>query len=174
MTAVTVTPVGDIADRLAETLVSARSGPFLGTPCGVLATLYRKIDQSCGVHTVAREDSAVGFAAGAALAGRQPVVLMQNSGFGQSVNAFASLVVPYALDVLTVISMRGVAPDNTEENAAMGVLTVSVLAELGADVRHLHHGADVDQSVADWLRADPVRSRPRFLLIAPGLFGWCP
>jgi len=165
-------PEQDTAGRLARTLAAGRSGPFLGTPCGVLAPLYRELDARCGVRTIAREDSAVGVAAGAALAGRQPVVLMQNSGFGQSVNAFASLVMPFRLDVVTVISLRGVAPDNTEENSAMGTLTPAILAGLRADVRSLAEGADLTEATALWLAAET--HEPRFLLIAPGLFGWRP
>jgi sulfopyruvate decarboxylase subunit alpha len=172
MSTVVAEPAGDVAGRLARTLTAGRSGPFLGTPCGVLAPLYRELDAACGVRTIAREDSAVGVAAGAALAGRQPVVLMQNSGFGQSVNAFASLVMPYRLDVVTVISVRGIAPDDTEENAAMGTLTPAILAALDADVRRLGDGADLTEATAAWLAAEV--DRPRFLLIAPGLFGWRP
>jgi sulfopyruvate decarboxylase TPP-binding subunit len=165
-------PAEDVAGRLARTLLAGRSGPFLGTPCGVLAPLYRELDAACGVRTIAREDSAVGVAAGAALAGQQPVVLMQNSGFGQSVNAFASLVMPCRLDVVTVISVRGIAPDNTEENSAMGTLTPAILAGLRADVRSLAEGADLTEATAGWLAAEA--DEPRFLLIAPGLFGWRP
>ncbi|MET8945703.1 hypothetical protein ABZX30_19465 [Streptomyces sp. NPDC004542] len=167
-----VKPAEDVAGRLARTLAAGRSGPFLGTPCGVLAQLYRELDAACGIRTIAREDSAVGVAAGAALAGRQPVVLMQNSGFGQSVNAFASLIMPCRLDVVTVISVRGMAPDNTEENSAMGTLTPAILAALHADVRWLADGADLTEATADWLASKA--DEPRFLLIAPGLFGWRP
>lgn len=172
MSASVAQPAQDLAGLLARMLLAARSGPFLGTPCGVLAPLYRELDAACGVRTIAREDSAVGVAAGAALAGRQPVVLMQNSGFGQSVNAFASLVMPCRLDVVTVISVRGIAPDNTEENSAMGTLTPAILGGLRADVRSLAEGSDLTEATASWLAAEV--DEPRFLLIAPGLFGWRP
>ena len=47
------------------------------------------------------------MAAGAWLGGKLPMVLMQNSGLGVSVNALASLTTMYALPVLLVISWRG-------------------------------------------------------------------
>jgi sulfopyruvate decarboxylase alpha subunit len=54
-----------------------------------------------------REEEALGIAAGAALGGLRGAVLMQSSGFGNSVNALSSLVVPYQLPVVLVISERG-------------------------------------------------------------------
>lgn len=55
-----------------------------------------------------REEEAVGIVAGAALGGQRGVVLMQSSGFGNAINALASLVVPYQVPLLLVISERGV------------------------------------------------------------------
>src|SRR3712207_8855986 len=78
-----------VAADLCAALVEAGFGPYFGTPCGILAPLYAAVERRPGLLTVAREDNAVGIAAGASLAGRYPVVLMQNSGLGQSVNALA-------------------------------------------------------------------------------------
>src|SRR5436305_10421877 len=103
---------------VADELLRYRLGPFLATPCGVLAPLLDFL----GTHviTVSREENAIGVAAGAALAGRIPVVLIQNSGFGASVNVLASLVQPYAIPLILVVSLRGWAPDTTSENLLMG------------------------------------------------------
>jgi sulfopyruvate decarboxylase alpha subunit len=58
--------------------------------------------------TATREEEAIGIACGADMAGMRAVVLMQSSGFGNTVNALASLAVPYQLPVLMFISERGV------------------------------------------------------------------
>ena len=55
-----------------------------------------------------REEEAVGIVAGAALGGRRGAVLMQSSGFGNAINALASLAVPYQVPLLLVISERGI------------------------------------------------------------------
>lgn len=165
-----VTAEVDVAAFLAHVLSRSRSGPYLSTPCGVLAPLHYALGELQPVTIIAREDTAVGVAAGAALAAQKPVVLMQNSGFGQSVNAYASLVLPYDLDVLTVISMRGVEPDNTEENSRMGILTPRILEELGADFRYVEEPGSVD-GLEEWLSE---HRKPKFVLIAPSLFGWHP
>jgi sulfopyruvate decarboxylase alpha subunit len=54
-----------------------------------------------------REDEAIGAATGAYLAGRRAVVMMQTSGFALTANALGSLVVPYQIPAILIISERG-------------------------------------------------------------------
>lgn len=156
------------AQRLADRLLAAGLGPFFGTPCGILAPLYRVLAEQAALVTVTREDNAVGVAAGAALAGGQPVVIMQNSGLGQCVNALASLVVPYRIPMLLIVSLRGTGPDPTPENTVMGRLSESLLTDLGIPP------VTADEELTDLdLAIDTVRSgNTAALLIPPALFGW--
>src|SRR5205809_4822912 len=62
-----------------------------------------------------REEEAFGIAAGLYLGGARPTVMLQSSGLGNSLNALTSLLVPYRIPVLIVISLRG---DAGEWNAA--------------------------------------------------------
>src|SRR5262249_52835415 len=66
------------------------------------------------------EDAALGLAAGAYLGGRQPVVLMQNSGLGVSINAIVSLNQIYDIPALLVVSWRGRDGDDAPEHLIMG------------------------------------------------------
>jgi sulfopyruvate decarboxylase subunit alpha len=166
------TQAPDLATELASELVDGGFGPFLSTPCGILARLHDAIGERTDLLTVAREDNAVGIAAGAELAGRCPVVMMQNSGFAQSVNAIASLVLPYRLAILFVISLRGVDQDTTQENLVMGRLTVPMLDGLGIEFRMLDRDP---KGIVSWTRkvtADQRRSAA--LLVPPAAFGWRP
>jgi sulfopyruvate decarboxylase alpha subunit len=54
-----------------------------------------------------REDEAVGMVAGAWMGGMRGVVMMQTSGFALIANALASLVVPYQIPAILVVSERG-------------------------------------------------------------------
>jgi sulfopyruvate decarboxylase subunit alpha len=65
--------------------------------------------------TATREEEAFGIAAGLYLGGAKPTVMLQSSGLGNSLNALTSLLVPYQIPVLAIISMRG---DTGEWNAA--------------------------------------------------------
>ncbi|KOU22207.1 thiamine pyrophosphate-binding protein [Streptomyces sp. WM6368] len=164
----------DRADALSEALVRSGFGPFYGTPCGILAPLFSAIEDRAGLHLVAREDNAVGMAAGARLAGRCPAVLMQNSGLGQSVNAIASLVVPYRLAMLLIVSLRGVGPDPTEENLVMGRVTESLLNSLGVETFVLDVRTDLAEQVARAQRTVVREGRAVALLVPPTAFGWRP
>ncbi|MFI5586748.1 hypothetical protein ACIA5G_17020 [Amycolatopsis sp. NPDC051758] len=162
----------DIAADLCAELVTAGFGPFLGTPCGILSPMFTALDDLAGLLTVAREDNAVGIAAGASLAGRLPVVLMQNSGFGQSINAIASLVEPYRIPMLLVISMRGIDPDPTQENLVMGRLTEPLLAQLGVEAVTLDADVPRAPQVERVHRIVAAEGRPAALLVPPAVFGW--
>lgn len=67
-----------------------------------------------------REEEAFGIAAGIYLGGARPTVMLQSSGLGNSLNALTSLVLPYQIPMLIVISMRGDAGEWNEAQVPMG------------------------------------------------------
>jgi sulfopyruvate decarboxylase subunit alpha len=121
-----------VAKELCRELMAVGFGPFLGTPNGLLSPFYSALDNH-EVLVVAREDNAVGVAAGASLAGQYPVVLMASAGLGQAVGAIASLVVPYRIPMLLIVAARPIDPEATRENLIMGRLTEPLLDGLGVE-----------------------------------------
>ena len=88
-----------------------------------------------GTTLATREEEAFGIAAGLYLGGKLPAVMLQSSGLGNSLNALTSLLLPYQIPVLMVISMRG---DLGEWNAAqvpMGRALRSILESI--DIPHV-------------------------------------
>src|SRR5262249_18293453 len=67
-----------------------------------------------------REEEAFGIAAGLYLGGARPAVLLQSSGLDNSLNAITSLLVPYKIPVLMVISLRGDAGEWNDAQVPMG------------------------------------------------------
>ena len=100
---------------------------FTGVPDstlgGVIATL---IERRVYIPAV-REDEAVGMAAGAFMGGRVPVVLMQNSGLGTSLNALISLNLIYLQPCLLLISWRGHDGKDAPEHLVMGQIMTRLL-----------------------------------------------
>ena len=78
-----------------------------------------------------REEEAFGIAAGLYLGGKRPTVMLQSSGLGNSVNALASLLVPYRIPVLIVISMRGGAGEWNAAQEPMGRAVPAICDALG-------------------------------------------
>ena len=143
---------------------------FTGVPCSMISSLIATLETHPRLPYVpaVREDVAVGLAAGAWLAGRRPMVLMQNSGLGTSLNALVSLSLMYRLPALLLVTWRGHAGKDAPEHLVMGEISPSLLEMIRIPHRVL--GA---QTIADdvaWGRAESERlSQPVALLLPPGV-----
>lgn len=78
-------------------------------PDNVLTPLIKGVDNDNYFISVTatREDEAIGMVAGAWMGGVKGAVLMQTSGFAVIPNALASLIVPYQIPAIIVVSERG-------------------------------------------------------------------
>jgi phosphonopyruvate decarboxylase len=143
---------------------------FAGVPCSLIEALIRDLESHPRLSYVAavREDVAVGMAAGAWFAGRRPVVLMQNSGLGTSLNALASLSLMYGLPALLVVTWRGYRRQDAPEHILMGEITPKLLDLLGIPHRVLSD-ASLPDDVA-WAASEmEARHAPVALVVPPGL-----
>lgn len=116
-------------DRLYDILKSAGLDFFVSVPCKLLGELIDRLaaDESIVYTPVSREEEGMGLACGAHLAGRRPAVVMQNSGFGNSVNAVLSLLNYYKVPVVFVVSHRGSPGEPIEAQRMMGSAIVELL-----------------------------------------------
>ena len=96
------------AERFVKKLNESGFSPFMGVPCSVFKFLLNYLDNSDDVenYLCSSEGEAVGLAAGFALTGGNPVVYMQNDGYGNAVNPLSSLQLMYKLPALLLISWR--------------------------------------------------------------------
>ncbi|MBK8253918.1 MAG: sulfopyruvate decarboxylase subunit alpha [Polyangiaceae bacterium] len=142
---------------------------FAGVPCSLLKGLVSKLDTDpdAGYISATREDSALGMAAGAWLGGKLPMVLMQNSGLGVSVNALASLTTMYALPVLLVISWRGEGGNDAPEHIMMGEIMAPVLDLMKIPHRVLSASEPMEAQVA-WAKVQMLSNGYPVALIVPG------
>ena len=92
-----------------------------------------KIDEDPYFHLVSatREEEAVGIAEGAYATGRNSAVFMQSSGFGNSINAIASLCIPARTPIPIFMNMRGGSGEFNIAQVPMGRATRPILDELG-------------------------------------------
>jgi len=98
------------AAKLIEEFKRHGLGPFFEVPCSLLASVITELmqDRDCEVMNPVNEAVAMGMAVGSYLAtGRIPVVLMQNSGLCNALNAHSSLNVTYGIPLLYIVSWRG-------------------------------------------------------------------
>ena len=92
-----------------------------------------KIDEDPYFHLVSctREEEAVGIAVGAYATGRNSAVFMQSSGFGNSINAIASLCIPARTPIPIFMNMRGGPGEFNIAQVPMGRATRPILDQLG-------------------------------------------
>lgn len=130
---------GELARALAEGGVEAAAW----VPDKRLAPIAEALAAlSVPVRTLTREEECVGWAAGFRAAGGTPVVLMQCSGLGNSLNAIGSLVVPYGLGFPLVLSMRGALGERNPAQTALGRSAVPMLELLGVQAFRLRRPQD--------------------------------
>ncbi|NHJ48444.1 MAG: hypothetical protein FK733_11730 [Asgard group archaeon] len=104
-----------------------------GVPCtyfkNMLVYLASNEDKDKLIHVLAtREDEAIGIASGVVFSGKQTLVYMQNSGFGNIGDALTSLAQLYKLPMLILVSYRGLESDRDfPEHSLMGDVTEPVL-----------------------------------------------
>ena len=93
----------------------------------------RLIDEDPFFHLVSatREEEAIGIAVGSYAVGRNAAVFMQSSGFGNSVNALASLCVPARTPIPIFINLRGGPGEFNIAQVPMGRTTRPILDLLG-------------------------------------------
>ena len=143
---------------------------FTGVPCSMISSLIATLEAHPRLPYVpaVREDVAVGLAAGAWLAGRRPMVLMQNSGLGTSLNALVSLSLMYRLPALLLVTWRGHGGRDAPEHLLMGEISPSLL-----EMIRIPHRVLSAKTLADdiaWGRTESERlSQPVALLLPPGI-----
>ncbi len=143
---------------------------FTGVPCSLLKGVIRRFDEEpkWGYVSAVREDSAVGIAAGAYMAGKTPAVFMQNSGMGVCMNALVSLNIIYEIPCLLVASWRGKDGKDAPEHIVMGRIMESYYDQIGLPHRILDPDS-IEDDVAAITKEIQARRVPGALIVAKGI-----
>ena len=155
------------AGRFVDALEHAGFDFFTGVPCSLVGGVIAELERRGTYFGETREDAALGVAAGAYLAGRLPVVVMQNSGLGVSLNALGSLHSLYELPVLLLVTWRGYHGQDAPEHLVMGEVLPRLL-DLFA-IPHRAPGAAEMPQAALWAAATARETRkPVAIVVSPG------
>ena len=114
-----------------------------------------------------RESEAVGLAAGAYFAGKRPMLYMQNSGLFSASNDIASLLLPYRIPVLFIISFRGCLGEDAIQHYYTGKATENLIKSL--DLEYVvFEGQDIRNLMVKIFGSMKKNSLPVFLLLKRG------
>lgn len=130
--------------RLADALIEAGVEVAVWVPDKRLAPIGARLEE-CGIplRTLPREEECFAYAAGYRVAGGMPLVLVQSSGLGNSLNAIGSLVIPYGLGFPVVVSMRGTLGERNPAQMPLGRTAAGTLDLLGVQAFPLTDPDDV-------------------------------
>ena len=150
---------------------------YAGVPDSLLKPVcFYLADHAGDKHVVAaNEGGAVALACGYHLAtGKVPLVYLQNSGQGNTINPLLSLADPdvYSIPMLLLIGWRGEPGTKDEpQHVKQGKVTVGLLESMGIPWRVMESDPDLAQRSVDELVAiAAAENRPVALLVRKGTF----
>ncbi|ECG1392373.1 TPA_asm: phosphonopyruvate decarboxylase, partial [Salmonella enterica subsp. houtenae serovar 45:g,z51:-] len=147
---------------------------FSGVPCSFLTQVINQAiaDPELDYVPATSEGEAIALAAGAWLAGKQAVVMCQNSGLGNMVNPLTSLNAAFDIPVLLVVTHRGKPGIKDEpQHRLMGEITPDLLALLGIPAIVLPTGAAaMAEVVSDAMHCVRDEQKTVALIVEKGVF----
>ncbi len=138
---------------------------FCGVPCSFINSLINYAINECNYIMSANEGDAVATSAGAYLAGKKSVVLMQNSGLTNATSPITSLNYPFKIPILGFVSLRGEPGLKDEpQHQLMGTITEEILTLMGVEWEYL--SSDLDESRVQLHRANrTIQNNQSYLFV---------
>lgn len=138
-------------------------------PDNVLAPLIKLIhaDPYFTVVVPAREEEAVGIVTGAYMGGRKGIVLMQTSGFATIPNVLASLVCPFQIPLVMIVSERGTLGEFQQGQAMVCRTMRPVLQSLGIENFAIQEPEHVEFVVDRMIKQAFSTQAPAAIILSP-------
>ena len=163
----------DWAETILMALKESETSLVVYVPDISIHQVTKLIDDDDYFHLVSatREEEAIGIASGAYAAGRNSAVFMQSSGFGNCLNALASLCIPCRIPIPMFINLRGEVGEFNIAQVAMGRATRPILDVLGITHYTLDSDDRLMQRVSGALTLCHSSRQPLALCLTPMLHG---
>ena len=114
-----------------------------------------------------REEDGIGVCAGLVLAGKRPVMFIQSSGLGNSLNAIMSLTKTYDLPLPVIASWRGVQDEVIPAQVPFNAAIPGILDATGIAYTVVRTSEEFEK-IGDVVDDAFAHSRPHVALVLPG------
>ena len=163
----------DWAETIVDCLKQAHISLITFVPDISIDRVTTRMEGDPYFHVVAatREEEAIGIASGGYAVGRNSAVFMQSSGFGNCINALASLNIPCRLPIPIFINLRGEVDEFNIAQVAMGRATRPILDVLGLVHYTLDDPERMGRVVSGALKLCYASRQPVALCMTPLLHG---
>ena len=134
-----------IDEKIVNDLVANKIEFVTTVPCKQLGGVIEQVEKSPNIlHVPAnKEDEGMGLCAGAFMGGKRPMIIMQNTALGVTVNTLVTLTQFYRMPLPMLISYRGELGEPVACQVEMAVHTKALLNQLHIPTYHFHQQDDV-------------------------------
>ncbi len=119
-----------------------------------------------------REEEGIGVVCGQAIGGARGVMLCPTAGLGNSINALASLAIPYCIPCPIIIGVRGEIGEFNPGQITMGQTTHDILEALRVPAFRLEREEETEKLTDGALRMCYAGDGPVAILVTNELAGW--
>jgi sulfopyruvate decarboxylase alpha subunit len=119
-----------------------------------------------------REEEGIAVVCGQALGGARGTVLCPTAGLGNSINALASLAIPYRIPCPIIIGVRGDLGEFNPGQVVMGQSTQDILDALRIPTYRITREDEVEKMTEGALRICYASEGPVAILVTSELAGW--
>ena len=133
---------------------------------------HARQDAFFDILPLAREEEGIGVVTGQYIGGGRGAILMPTSGMGNSINALASLAIPYHIPMPLFIGLRGDLGEFNPSQVPMGQALGPILDSLNIPHYTLNRPDEVTTVVDGALKLAFALECPVAILISTQLAGW--
>ena len=159
-----------LANKFCKALAESEFNFVSGIPCAVQKYIIANFTNSPQFKHIpaTKESEALGIASGAFLAGKKPIVYMQNSGLMNSINDITSLLIPYKIPILLLVTWRGAPGEDAPQHFVNGKSIIKVLNSIKIHIEILtkENIKSIIKSSKKWLEE---KQTPAIILIKRGV-----
>ena len=161
------------AEQIVQTLKDWDTSMIVYVPDISIHQVTSLIDEDPFFRLVSatREEEAIGIAVGSYATGRNAAVFMQSSGFGNSVNALASLCIPSRTPIPMFINLRGGPGEFNIAQVAMGRAVIPIMDQLGLPHFILEDNGKMDQLLNGAMKLCHANRQPLAICLTQMLHG---
>lgn len=134
----------DVIDCFKKNLMKT----YVGVPCSILSPLITMCEKEEDILYInaSNEGEALAIGCGLALNNELPVIMLQNSGLGNTINPLTSLAIPYNFACFMCVSVRGKDGINDEpQHLLMGSITEKLLELMG--IKYLYFDESIYEQI---------------------------
>jgi sulfopyruvate decarboxylase subunit alpha len=162
----------DIDRRIIQDLLDNGVDFVTSVPCKQLAGVLEVLDQTDAITHVPcnKEDEGMGLCAGAFMGGMRPMIIMQNTALGVTLNTLATLIQFYQIPLPMLISYRGEVGEPVACQVEMALHTKAMLDQFHIPTYHFHHASQVAE-FPGILKHTQMCSKPTAILTDASFWG---